>query len=154
MGNKKRNRTSLVNAVRAREPWLLASSLTATAKHIVKIYATRMQIEESFRDLKCPRYGLSLYLNGTYKIERLRLLVMLGSLAATFAWLLGKTTELAGKHRQFQANTTTHTNVLSTVFIGVQVFRDWRMKHLSLHFHRAVNELSLVIKNYFQLCSL
>jgi len=119
MGKKKRSRTSLVNSARAREPWLLASSLETSAKHIAKLYATRMQIEEAFRDLKCPRYGLSLYQNGTYKLQRLRVLVMIGALAAAFSWLLGKATELSGKHRHFQANTVTHTNVLSAVFLGI-----------------------------------
>jgi hypothetical protein len=38
-----------------KEPWLLATYLNKTlnlSKKIVKTYATRMQIEESFRDVK------------------------------------------------------------------------------------------------------
>ncbi|MCE2597371.1 transposase, partial [Motilimonas cestriensis] len=31
-----------------------------TAKQLVKLYAKRMQIEESFRDLKSPAYGFGL----------------------------------------------------------------------------------------------
>ncbi|WP_369293065.1 transposase, partial [Motilimonas sp. 1_MG-2023] len=31
-----------------------------TAKQVVKLYAKRMQIEESFRDLKSPAYGFGL----------------------------------------------------------------------------------------------
>ena len=122
MGKKKCNRRSLKASARAREPWLLATSLTHDAEYIVKLYATRMQIEEAFLDLKCPLFWLSLYLNGTYKISRMKILVMLGSITATFAWLLGKTVKLAGKHRQFQANTVTCTNVISTVFLDIQVF--------------------------------
>jgi hypothetical protein len=148
MGKKKRNRTSLVNSKRAREPWLLATSLSAPAEQIVRLYATRMQIEESFRDLKCSRHGLSLYYNGTYKIERLKILVLIGSLTATFAWLLGKTTKLSGKHRTFQANTITNTNVLSTVFIGIQVFRNWRMRLSTMDFKNAKKQLCLIVQNY------
>ncbi len=148
MGRKKQSRTSLVNSARAREPWLLASSLDAGAKEIVRIYSTRMQIEEAFRDLKCPRYGLSLYQNGTYKIERLRVLVMIGSLTTAFAWLLGKATEIAGKHRMFQANTVSHTTVLSAVFIGVRVFRNWRLRLVVQHLLSAINQLSLLIQGY------
>lgn len=148
MGKKKRNRTSLVASARAREPWLLASSLTILAEKIVTLYATRMQIEEAFRDLKCPRFGLSLYLNGTYKIARMRILVLLGSITAAFAWLIGKSTELSGQHRHFQANTTTSTKVLSTIFIGIQVFRDWRMRILTHLFQIASKQLSMVALRY------
>lgn len=147
MGNKKCNRTSLIASARAREPWLLATSLTISAKQIVKLYSTRMQIEEAFRDLKCPRFGLSLYLNGTYKIARMRILVLLGSITTTFAWLLGKMTELSGQHRYFQANTVTHSRVLSTIFIGIQVFRDWRMR-FSNNLRSASQQLSMVVLNY------
>ena len=154
MGKKKRNRTSLVNSVRAREPWLLASSLPISEKRVVALYATRMQIEESFRDLKCPRFGLSLYQNGTYKIERLRVLVMIGSLAAAFAWLLGKTTELSGNHSQFQANTVSHKKVLSSVFIGIRVFREWRIELFAQDFYNAIKQLRLTIQYYFQACQI
>jgi hypothetical protein len=123
MGRRKRNHTSLVNSARAREPWLIATSLADEAGRIIQLYARPMQIEESFRDLKCPRLGLSLYLNGTYKIERMKLLVMIGSLAATFAWLLGKAAQYAEEHWQFQANSVRHQRVLSAVFIGIQAFR-------------------------------
>lgn len=148
MGKKKRNRTSLVASARAREPWLLATSLTISAKQIVKLYATRMQIEEAFRDLKCPRFGLSLYLNGTYKIARMRILVLLGSITTTFAGLLGKMAELSGQHRHFQANTVTYTKVLSTIFIGIQVFRDRRMRFLTDNLQGASQQLSMVVLNY------
>jgi hypothetical protein len=131
MGKIARSRTSLVNSVRAREPWLLATSLPAdktSAKKIVQIYSMRMQIEESFRDLKCPRFGMSLYYNGTFKIARMRILVLIGSIAAIFAWLLGKTVRAAVAHLHYQANTTTTVRVLSNVFLGIQVFREGRLK--------------------------
>ena len=127
MGRHARSRTSLVNAERAREPWLLATSLSMgkmSGSKIVDIYSNRMQIEESFRDLKCPRYGLSLYHNGTYKLQRMKVLVLIASIVATFAWLLGKTARLLNVHRQFQANTTFSAIVLSNVFIGIQIFRN------------------------------
>ena len=86
-----------------------------------------MQIEEAFRDLRSSRYGLSLYQNGTYKIERLRVLIMIGSLTTAFAWLLGKATEIAGKHRMFQANTVSHTksyrlSLSASVYFEIGVF--------------------------------
>jgi hypothetical protein len=59
-GERARNARSLTMIKRAREPWLLAASASLehlSAKAIVEIYATRMQIEQSFRDLKSHRYG-------------------------------------------------------------------------------------------------
>lgn len=131
MGRISRSRTSLVNATRSREPWLLATSLPAeraSAKKVVLLYAMRMQIEESFRDLKCPRFGLSLLHNGTYKLVRMRILVLIGSIAAIFAWLLGRMIRATLAHRQYQANTVTTVNVLSNFFLGIQAFREARVR--------------------------
>jgi hypothetical protein len=146
MGNNAQSRTSLVNSKRAREPWLLATSLSekqATAKQIVKVYSSRMQIEETFRDLKCPRLGLSLYHNGTYKIERMKILILVGSIANTFAWLLGKAARMLNFHKQYQANTTTSVNVLSNVFIGNQIFRESQLKIPWHSFMKSIAHLKL-----------
>ena len=146
MGSNAKSRTSLVNSKRAREPWLLATSLSdeqVTEKHVVKVYSSRMQIEESFRDLKCPRFGLSLYHNGTYKIERMRILILIGSIANTFAWLLGKVARTLHVHRQYQANTTTSSNVLSNVFIGNQIFRESQLKIPWSSFMKSIAHLKL-----------
>jgi hypothetical protein len=144
MGHAARSRTSLVNAARAREPWLLSTSLTLDAlpkQKIVDIYSTRMQIEESFRDLKCPRYGLGLYHNGTRDIERMKILVLIGAIANTFAWILGKAARTLRVHQQFQANTTTSSQVLSNVFIGTEIFRNSRLKIPWRQFMRVKEEL-------------
>lgn len=130
MGAIARSRRSLVNAHRATEPWLLATSLSedVAARDVVATYSTRMQIEESFRDLKCHRNGLDLYHNGTYKLSRMKMLVLIGAIATTFAWILGQAARFNGAHRQFQANTTTTVPVLSNVFVGIQIFRNSRCK--------------------------
>src|SRR5699024_3649748 len=46
-------------AARYREPWLLVASpsLRLSARQLVTLYARRMQIEQSFRDLKSHHYG-------------------------------------------------------------------------------------------------
>lgn len=113
----------------AREPWLLATSLrNCSAQKVVRIYAARMQIEESFRDLKSPRYGMGLEFSGSRSVSRFRVLVLLGSLAALFATLLGYAARAANIHRHFQANTVSNTHVLSAFFLGVQVFRARRFR--------------------------
>jgi len=126
VNKKARYIRSARNADSGREPWLLATSLSsesASARQVVRPYVTRMQIEESFRDLKCPRFGLRLDYTGTYKIERLKVLILIGSMTAVFAWLLGKASELFGTHRQFQASSTKNKTVLSSIFIGIRIFR-------------------------------
>ena len=130
MGAIARSRRSLVNAHRATEPWLLATSLpeNVAERDVVATYSTRMQIEESFRDLKCHRNGLHLYHNGTYKLSRMKMLVLIGTIANTFAWILGQVARLTGAHKQFQANTTTSVPVLSNVFVGIQIFRSSQCK--------------------------
>lgn len=127
-GNESKRIRSVRNAKRGREPWFLVSSLDKTAKQIIKLYSTRMQIEESFRDLKCMRNGLGFDLTRSYKFERIKILVLIGTLAATFTWILGKAVKLAGQQRQFQANTVYTTAVLSNVFIGIKFFKKNKLK--------------------------
>jgi Transposase DDE domain len=73
---------------RASEPCLLATSLTRTAKQIVALYATRMQIEESFRDLKCERFGAGFELSLTRTQSRIAILLLLHALASFVAYLV------------------------------------------------------------------
>jgi hypothetical protein len=79
---------------RAREPWLLATSLNPvgfSAAQITALYAKRLQIEESFRDLKSHRYGLGLEDSLTRLAPRLGVLLLLNALANFAAWLLAQT---------------------------------------------------------------
>ncbi|WP_349955445.1 IS4 family transposase [Escherichia coli] len=58
---------------RQRSPWVLATNLPVeirTPKQLVNIYSKRMQIEETFRDLKSPAYGLGLRHSRTSSSER------------------------------------------------------------------------------------
>ena len=75
---------------RAQDPWLLATSLLADsygAQQIVALYSLRMQIESSFRDLKCERFGCGFTLSLTRSAERLMILLLLHALACFVAWL-------------------------------------------------------------------
>jgi hypothetical protein len=81
---------------RAREPWLLATSLPVTqrtAARITAAYAQRMQIEEAFRDLKSHRYGMGFEDSLTRRAERLTILLMLHTLAMLAAWLMARAAE-------------------------------------------------------------
>lgn len=91
-GQRARNGYSLKNAQRAKDPWLLASSCslaTLPATEIVRLYASRMQIEQSFRDLKSHRYGCAFEDTLTRTGKRLEMLLLIHALATLIAWLEG-----------------------------------------------------------------
>lgn len=90
-GRRARSARSRKIAARTREPWLLAvsHSLSAmSAAAIVSLYAKRMQIEQSFRDLKSHRYGCAFEDTLTRSAERLEMLLLIHMLASLAAWLV------------------------------------------------------------------
>ena len=89
-GARSRSHTSLKAERRERDPWLLVASCalsSLSARQIVSIYAKRMQIEQSFRDLKCDRFGCAFYYSLTRKPERIAMLLLIHALATFVAWL-------------------------------------------------------------------
>jgi len=116
---------SLSNVSREQEPWLLATSLPAKkakqATKVVKIYRTRMQIEESFRDLKT---GLHFNESNTRTLAYLSVLLLLAMLAQYVLFSLTKC------HLRYQANSVKTRTVLSYQFIGLRAFKD---RYLRLH---------------------
>lgn len=89
-GRRCRHSTSLDAARREKEPWVLASSLSLrqfSPGAVVKMYQKRMQIEESFRDLKCVRYGCGFDLSLTRSCARLAILLLIHALASFLAYL-------------------------------------------------------------------
>ena len=127
----RRSKKSLSNAAKEREPWLLATSLpsheTSFAKRVVKIYKSRMQIEESFRDLKT---GLNFNQSNSRKQKRIEVLLLISIVAQFVLFLLGVTVKLLGKHLRYQANSIKDRNVLSYQYIGLRVLKD---RHLKLN---------------------
>jgi hypothetical protein len=102
----------------AREPWILATSLTCSAAKVIAIYRSRMQIEETFRDTKSTRFGLSLSQARTRSEHRANVLLLLASLAHLVAVLLGLAAEAAHIQFRFQANTVKIRRVLSLATLG------------------------------------
>lgn len=126
-GQRKCGHSSLKAAEGWKEPWLLTTSLPVEteeqANAIIKRYGARMQIEESFRDQKSARFGLGMAMHHTHKTKRLTVLVLIGTLACIFLYLLGLLAKDAGLAKQYQANTESRRNVLSCVFIGVRILK-------------------------------
>lgn len=122
----RRSSNSLSNASREQEPWLLATSLpTDLAKKIVNIYKTRMQIEESFKDLKT---GLNFNESNTRIQQYLSVLLLLAMLAQYVLFLLGMAVKLSQQHLRYQANSIKTKAVLSYQFIGLRAFKDQCLK--------------------------
>jgi Transposase DDE domain len=124
---KPRVRQRAVRALRAIkancEPWLLATSLELPPKQIVGLYAKRMQIELTFRDLKSHRFGWAFEDARSRSLPRMAIQILLATLASLVAMLFGVAAEQANLHRQYQANTTRARRVLSLVSLGRAVFR-------------------------------
>lgn len=107
---------------RARDPWVLATSLQkAPAKQIVRAYSRRMQIEETFRDAKNHRFGWSFEDARSKSKKRLGILLLIAALAMLALTLLGQATEDQGLHKRYQANTITNRRVLSLFVLGMQI---------------------------------
>jgi len=128
-GNRAASKHSKVHSARENEPWILATSLpisSTLAKKCVRLYTTRMQIEESFRDMKSYRYGIGFSLNLSHELKRLQTLIMIAMLANLILWLLGTVAENMGEARNYQANTVKDRRVLSIIFLGKRVANDRR----------------------------
>lgn len=110
----------------ASEPWILATNIPTkifSPRCIVRLYTKRMQIEETFRDLKSPQYGFGLRQSRTHDPKRLDILLVIGLLTFLIYWWFGIAAEHNGWHRHFQANTIKKRRVLSFVRLGKEVFR-------------------------------
>lgn len=143
-GERARSKHSEVHAEKENEPWLLATSLPVTsklAKKVVKLYSTRMQIEEAFRDIKSYRFGTGLELNLTRDRQRLQILMLIGMLATLVMWLLGTVVIMSGEARHYQANTEKKRRVLSALFLGQRVSNDLRIRLSSSQVNAAYSTL-------------
>jgi len=123
-GRRALSKHSKKNALREQSPWLLVTSLEnndLAAKPVIRLYRTRMQIEEAFRDIKNQRTGFSLVETRTRLPERLANLLLVGMLATFTIWLVGRLAEERQWHYQFQANTVRTQRVLSLFYLGCQI---------------------------------
>ena len=131
-----------------RTPWLLATSLPhhrGAGTRIRRIYAQRMQIEETIRDLKNHRFGFALRYARTKCPERLEALLLVAALATLILWLLGLAATERQWIRHFQANTERRRPVLSTVFLGQELWRNHRFKTKFAELLEALKRLKLLV---------
>ena len=113
-------------------------------------YQLRMQIAitESFRDMKNARLGKMYFRSArSNSAARLSILVLIGTLATLVAWLVGQTMQRFGLQRHYQANTTRHRPVLSTVFLGLQSFRRQPVKLMLADIKQSIIALHQITAN-------
>ena len=87
------------------------------------IYATRMQIEETFRDTKSVRFGWSFRHASTRHSQRYAVMLLLATLARMVLTLIGIAAETKRFHVRFQGNTIRHRSVLSLFQLGPLILR-------------------------------
>jgi len=106
---------------RACEPVLIATNLeNDAAESIVRIYAARMQIEETFRDTKSPRFGWGLDYTKTRSTRRFDVLLMLAALATAAVALIGAAARELGHESKYRARSGKAV-VLSVFTLGTLI---------------------------------
>ena len=109
------------------------------AVQIVHLYSLRMQIEESFRDIKNSKYGFSFKNTLTRGIRRLNILLLIAALVNFIAWSVGLLAEQKNWHFKCQSNTS-KKRTLSLFYLGIIILN-------SNHFRIRLSEIELVLRN-------
>jgi Transposase DDE domain len=123
-GERSRGRKSAKNARSASEPWLLVSSQGLShlnAAGIVSLYAQRMRIEESFRDIKSLKLGLGMETCLTRKQKRIEVLLLLAHLASFVQRLIGERVQQRQLELQFVAKRRADRPEASVMTLGRRV---------------------------------
>jgi predicted small integral membrane protein len=105
---------------RACEPFLLATNLeNDSAEAVVRIYAARMQIEETFRDTKSSRFGWGLEYSKTRSTRRFDVLLTLAAVAFAAVVLIGAAGRERGHEPKFRARSGADVVALSVFTLGI-----------------------------------
>jgi len=138
----------VTHAKKMKDAWCLASNRKDAAAQIVKLYARRFTIEETFRDTKDIHFGMGLsatHINSPARRERI---LFLAAVAHALLTLLGEAGERAGMDRTLKANTA-KKRALSLYRQGcfwyeaIPAMDDRRLRLLMNHFDQTVREQSL-----------
>ena len=120
-GSKRKDKHNLEHAKRQQEPWVLVAALALqnrTPKQIVKIYQTRMQIEEGFRDCKSTHYGLRLSQNRRMTLERRSVLCLIAACAIFVLWCIGIASQKTDWVRQVRVSSSKNRSAYSVIFLA------------------------------------
>lgn len=112
---------------RMKEPWLLVTDLELPATQVISLYGRRMQIEESFRDVKSVRWGFKLRHVRLTQCRRYERLMMILALATLLLVAVGARAERDLRHRRWMANTS-RRRTLSWLTLGQMCWEDYRRR--------------------------
>jgi hypothetical protein len=93
------------------------------AVRVAKLYARRMTIEQSFRDLKSAAFGAGFEHSLARKGERLANLLVLFALVQFTAWLIGCCEEERGEGHRLGGRVTMKRRLHSIVRLGMEVLK-------------------------------
>ncbi len=104
----------------AEEPWVLVTNLPVkyTATQVVNYYKKRMQIEESFRDIKSHQFGLSARYIRTVSVYRWTIAMLLAAIVQVTLWIIGVIGHHQNMQAYFQSNTVRDKKVFSYFYLG------------------------------------
>ena len=120
-GTARRSRLSRKHAAGAREPWLLIASHSLcdlSARQLVRLYKTRMQIEEGFRDTKSVAYGLGIANGQHTSFMRAANLLLIAALASFLLWVIGCLAEARDWRRLVSVNSSSKSPTYSPIFLA------------------------------------
>ena len=103
-----------------KEPWILATNLPldVTPVDVVNLYFKRMQIEESFRDMKSHQFGLAGRYVRTHCVNRWGVKMVLAAIVQITYWVIGVIAHSQNKQCYFQANTVKDKKIFSYFTLG------------------------------------
>jgi len=150
-GRPARSCHSKKNSQGQSEPWLLAVSpklASLSASQIVGIYAGRMQIEQTFRDLKNAHWGMGLSKSQTKSVQRLAILLLLGALLTYALWLIGLAARRADYSVTYGSRAKAATT-LSIMSLAMHWVDDNYRPHLTQSdLNNALTELTIMVRTY------
>mgnify|MGYP006094546907 CR=1 FL=1 len=118
----------------AKEPWILVTNLPSNdykSTEIVNFYSKRMQIEESFRDVKSHQFGLCGRYIRTKCIHRWGVKMLLAAIVQITYWVIGIIGHSQGMQRVFQANTVKDKKVFSYFTLGKLIIEHERLNQIT-----------------------
>jgi hypothetical protein len=91
--------------------------------------------------------GLKMNDRGSRMMHKLSVLLLIACLSQCMLYLLGLAVKTADKHRQYQANSIKHRNVLSNQFIGLRAYKDKSLRLLKSHWLTGIKTRQDFIKD-------
>lgn len=118
-----------------KEPWILVTNLPEAeykSTEIVNLYSKRMQIEQSFRDVKSHQFGLGGRYIRTKCLHRWGVKMLLAAIVQITYWVIGIIGHSQGMQRVFQANTVKDKKVFSYFTLGKLLIEHDKINELIL----------------------